>query len=271
MLAKGFIRPSRSPTGAPIFFVKKKDGSLRPCVDYRDLNEMTVKNRYPLPLISELLDRLGQAKFFTKIDLRGAYNLVRMKPSHEWKTAFRSRFGHFEYLVMPFGLTNAPAIFQSMMHDIFKEELDVFVIIYLDDILVFSHDIESHIEHVNQVLAKLRQYSLYAKLEKCEFHKTNIEFLGYLISSEGLAMAPNKVKCILDWQPPTSVTGVQSFLGFCNFYRKFIKNYSGIAKPLTDLTKKGNLFQWTPEAEKAFLALKSAITQAPLLAIYSGN
>ena len=265
MLAKGFIRPSKSPAGAPIFFVKKKDRSLRPCVDYRELNDMTIKNRYPLPLISELLDRLGNSKIFTKIDLRGAYNLVRMKSSHEWKTAFRSRFGHFEYLVMPFGLTNAPAIFQAMMNDIFSPELDIFVIIYLDDILIYSEDLSSHIAHVKIVLDRLRQFHLYAKMEKCEFHKSSIEFLGYIVSADGVAMSPDKVQSILEWKTPISVSGVQSFLGFCNFYRKFIKNYSTLAKPLTDLTKKSSSFQWTPTANAAFLALKEAVTQAPLL------
>jgi hypothetical protein len=265
MLQKGFIRLSKSPAGAPIFFVKKKDGCLRPCVDYRELNDITIKNRYPLPLISELLDRLGNAKIFTKIDLRGAYNLVRMKPGHEWKTAFRSRFGHYEYLVMPFGLTNAPAIFQSMMNDIFASELDIFVIIYLDDILIFSEDSNSHIGHVKTVLERLREFHLYAKLEKCEFHKSSIEFLGYIVSATGLAMAPDKIQCILDWKAPSTITGIQSFLGFCNFYRKFIQNYSALAKPLTDLTKKSTSFQWTPAANTAFLALKEAITQAPLL------
>jgi hypothetical protein len=265
MLAKGFIRPSKSPCGAPIFFVKKKDGSLRPCVDYRELNEMTVKNRYPLPLISELLDRLGDAKVFTKIDLRGAYNLVRMKPSHEWKTAFRSRFGHFEYLVMPFGLTNAPAIFQAMMNDIFRQELDQFVVIYLDDILIYSQDITSHINHINTVLSKLRKFNLYAKLEKCEFHKPSIEFLGYIVSAQGLSMSPEKIQSILDWKAPTTVTAVQSYLGFCNFYRKFINNYSALAKPLTDLTKKSIPFKWTSATDEAFNNLKVAITAAPVL------
>jgi hypothetical protein len=187
---------------------------------------------------------------------------------HHWNYFMKKHSGFFWLMlqqIMPFGLTNAPAIFQAMMNDIFREELDLSVIIYLDDILVFSQDRQSHIQHVNTVLAKLRDHHLYAKLEKCAFHKSSMEFLGYIVSSEGLAMAPDKIQCILDWKPPTSVTAVQSFLGFCNFYRKFIKNYSAIAKPLTDLTKKGISFQWTAAADRAFTALKSAITQAPLL------
>ena len=181
-LAKNFIRHSKSPAGAPILFVKKKDGSLRLCVDYRGLNKVTVKNRYPLPLISGLLDQLGQAKIYTKIDLRGAYNLVRIKEGDEWKTAFRTRYGHFEYNVMPFGLTNAPAIFQHLMNDVFREYLDRFVVCYLDDILIYSKDVEEHEEHVKLVLQKLREKGLYAKAEKCAFHQPKVEFwdISYL-------------------------------------------------------------------------------------------
>ena len=192
-LAKGFIRPSKSPAGAPIFFVKKKSGELRPCVDYTALNAMTVKNRGPLPLINDLLDRLRSAKFFLKLDLRGAYNLVRIKPGDEWKTAFRCHRGHFEYLVMPFGLTNAPAIFQSMMNTLFSDILDVFVIIYLDDILVFSNSLESHRSHVATVLSRLRENNLYAKLSKCSFDQDSVEFLGHTVSSFGISPLPEKV------------------------------------------------------------------------------
>lgn len=176
-LKKGFIRPSESPAGAPILFVKKKDGSLRMCVDYRGINKITIKNRYPLPLIAELLDRLKSAKVFTKIDLRGAYNLLRIKAGEEWKTAFRTRYGHFEYLVMPFGLTNAPASFQHLMNHNFR-------------------DLQSH---VIQVLDRLRQTQLYAKASKCEFHQTSVEFLGFVVSDQGLSMDTKKVKSITEW------------------------------------------------------------------------
>lgn len=264
-LAKGFIRPSKSPSGAPIFFVKKKDGSLRPCIDYRDLNEMTVKNRYPLPLLQDLLDRLVHAKVFTKIDLRGAYNLVRMKPGDEWKTAFRSRYGHFEYLVMPFGLTNAPAVFQHMMNDIFRDMIDIFVIVYLDDILIFSPDQETHDTHVKMVLSRLRENSLYAKLEKCSFDQDTVEYLGYIISPHGISMARDKVETIATWKQPDSKRAVQSFLGFANFYRRFVRNYSSLVKPLTDLTRSNSEFLWTDEATHAFEALKSAILSGPIL------
>jgi hypothetical protein len=265
-LAKGFILHSKSPAGAPILFVKKKDGSLRLCVDYRGLNSMTVKNRYPLPLIPQLLDQLSQAKVFTKIDLRGAYNLVRIKKGDEWKTAFRTRYGHFEYTVMPFGLTNAPAVFQHMMNDIFRDYLDQFVVIYLDDLLIFSKSQEEHDKHVALVLEKLREVGLYAKLEKCEFDKDSIEFLGYVISPEGIVMDKSKVDTLLSWAPPTTLKEVQSFLGFANFYRIFIKNYSSLVAPLTALTRKDCPFQWSTQAQQAFDKLKTKFTTAPILA-----
>lgn len=187
-LTNGFIRHSKSPTGTPIFFVKKKDGSLRLVVDYRGLNKITIRNRYPLPLIPTLLEQLNGAKHFTKIDLRGAYNLVCIRPGDEWKTTFRTRYGHFEYTVMPFGLTNASAVFQHMANDIFREFLDRFVVTYLDDILIYSHTQEQHDSHVRQVLGKLREFGLYAKLEKCQFDQDQVEFLGYIISAKGISM-----------------------------------------------------------------------------------
>ena len=264
-LEKGFIQPSKSPAGAPILFVKKKDGSLRLCVDYRGLNKITVRNRYPLPLIPELLDRLRTGKIFSKIDLWGAYNLVRIKPGDEWKTAFRTRYGHFEYKVMPFGLTNAPTVFQHMMNDIFREYLDHFVVIYLDDILVFSSNIKEHTRHVRLVLAKLREHGLYAKSEKCEFDRTSVEFLGYVISTQGITMDTRKVKTIQEWVVPTRVRDVQSFLGFANFFRRFIKGFSVIAQPLIALTRKDATFEWTTTAQKAYDLLKQAFTMAPVL------
>ena len=260
-----FIRHSTSPAGAPILFVKKKDGSLRLCVDYRGLNRITKKNRYPLPLIPSLLDQLRTAKRFTKIDLRGAYNLIRIKEGDEWKTAFRTRYGHFEYRVMPFGLTNAPAVFQHLMNDIFRDYLDQFVIIYLDDILIFSANPDDHDHHVRLVLQRLRQHGLYAKLEKCEFDVNTVEFLGYIISTEGISMDPKKIETVLNWATPANVTDVQRFLGFANFYRRFIRNYSKITTPLTALTRKQHKFDWSPSADAAFTTLKTAFTSAPIL------
>jgi RNase H-like domain found in reverse transcriptase/Reverse transcriptase (RNA-dependent DNA polymerase)/Integrase zinc binding domain/Retroviral aspartyl protease len=264
-LAKGFIRPSKSPAGSPQFFVAKKDGSLRPCVDYRELNALTIKDRTPLPLISDLIDRTAHAKIFTKIDLRGAYNLVRVKPGDEWKTAFRTRFGLFEYLVMPFGLTNAPAVFQRMMNTIFSDVIDVFVVIYLDDILVYSPDEESHVSHVRLVLSRLREYKLYAKLEKCEFHVSKVEFLGFVLSNGTVAMDPSKVSSVSTWPAPSSVREIQSFLGFVNFYRRFIPGFAKIAHPITSLTKKNTPFHWTVECQDAFEELKRLVTSQPIL------
>ena len=229
------------------------------------MNSDTVKNRYPLPLVSSLLDRLRHAKIFSKIDLRGAYNLLRIRKGDEWLTAFRSRFGHFEYLVVPFGLANAPAAFQHMMNDIFKQGLDIFIVIYLDDILIFSRSLDEHQHHVTFVLKLLRKHRLYAKLEKCSFHTTSIEFLGFMISPAGITMAPSKTKDILSWPAPRSVIELQSFLGFANFYRKFIFNFSSITTPLTDLTKKNVKFNWSSAHQLAFDSLKKSFTTAPLL------
>jgi hypothetical protein len=233
-------------------------------MDYRGLNKVTIKNRYPLLLISGLFDQLGQAKIHTKIDLCGAYNLVRIKEGDEWKTAFRTRYGHFEYNVMPFGLTNAPAIFQHLMNDVFREFLDDFVVCYLDDILVFSKNEEEHINHVRLVLEKLRTAGLYAKLEKCVFHQPQVEFLGYIISGEGLSMDPKKIRTVTEWKKPATIRDVQCFLGFVNFYRIFIRNYSKIAAPLTRLIRKDKL-EWNAEADQAFETLKKAFITTPIL------
>ena len=268
-LAKGFIQPSKSPAGAPILFVKKKDGSLRLCVDYRGLNKISIKNRAALPLIGESLDRLRRAKIFTKLDLRGAYNLVRIKEGDEWKTAFRTRYGHFETLVMPFGLTNAPATFQSFMNDIFRDLLDDFLIIYLDDILIFSNDPDKHAAQVEQVLARLRQHKLFIKAEKCEFDRNRCEFLGFVVSPNGVQMDNGKVKTVLDWPEPTSVKQLQAFLGFANFYRRFIPEFSRTCTPLTKLLKKDAHFSFGQPAKDAFAKLKTSFTTAPVLAHYN--
>jgi hypothetical protein len=264
-LNKGFIRHSKSPAGAPCFFVKKSDGSLRMCVDYRGLNKATIKNRYALPLISQIIPTLSKAKIFTALDLKGAYNLVRIKTGDEWKTAFRTRFGHFEYLVMPFGLTNAPAVFQHLMNDIFRDVLDMFVVIYLDDILIFSEDPKDHDIHVRLVLERLRKHKLFCNKKKCHFSVEEINFLGYKISSKGISMDPKKVDSISTWPVPKKVNDVQSFLGFANFYRKFIHRFSCLAKPLTLLLKKDSKFNWTADCQKAFDAIKDSFSSAPFL------
>ncbi|SOV09386.1 uncharacterized protein UDID_18575 [Ustilago sp. UG-2017a] len=260
-LAKGFISPSDSLAASPILFVKKKDGSLRLCVDYRGLNRITIRNRYPLPLIDELLDRLREARFFTRIDLRGAYNLFCIAKGDEWKTAFRTRYGLFQYNVMPFGLTNTPASFQHLMNDMFKDMLDRSLIIYLDDLLIYSSTLKQHQEHVLAVLARLRQAGLYAKAEKCQFSTSQTEFLGFVVSDQGVAMDPSKTEVITNWPVPKSVHDVQVFLGFCNFYRKFIPQYSRTAYPLTQLLRKeaqSAPFAWHNDAQQAFEQLRSA-------------
>ena len=265
MLSIGFIRSSNSPVGAPIFFVNKKDKTLRPCVDFRELNEATVKDRFPLPLISDLFDRVSNARYFSKIDLRGAYNLIRIKEGDEWKTSFRSCYGQFEYLVMPFGLANAPSIFQRMMQEIFADMWEDYVMIYLDDILIFSESLEDHIQQVKKVLQRLRENKLYAKQSKCEFFKEKIEFLGFILSSRGKMMAPSKVASISGWPKPNNKKDIQRFLGLANFYRRFVKNYSYIVAPLTALTRKEHEFCWNKKENEAFDRIKSLITTAPIL------
>jgi hypothetical protein len=264
-LTNGFIRSATSAHAAPVLFVRKKDGSLRLCVDFRGLNKITKKDRYPLPLISDLLDSPGRAKVYTKIDLRHAYHLVRIAPGDEWKTSFRTRYGSYEWLVMPFGLTNAPAAFQRFVNTIFADLLDVCVVVYLDDILIYSEDMASHKNHVKEVLRRLRENGLYAKPEKCEFHTTSVEYLGYLLSPDGLTMSADKVSTIQDWPEPRKVKDIQSFLGFANFYRRFIFNYSDIVVPLTRLTRKDTPWNFSDDCRAAFCKLKQAFSSAPIL------
>jgi hypothetical protein len=264
-LEKDFIRKSQSPCAAPILFVKKKDGSLRLCVDYRKLNAVTVKNKYPLPLIPELLDRLKGAAVYTCLDLRGAYNLVRIKEGEQWKTAFRTRYGLYEYNVMPFGLCNAPATFQFFINEALGDLLDKCATAYLDDILIYSKDVEQHERDVKEVLNRLRKYSLFVKLEKCLFSQSEVPFLGFIIGSGHIKMDPSKVDVVRDWPTPNSVLDIQTFLGFANFYRRFIKNFSLLTKPITSLLKKDCSFNWGRAQEEAFSKLKEAFTSSPIL------
>ena len=219
-LAKGFIRHSSSPAGAPVLFVKKADGSLRFCVDYRGLNEMTIKNRYPLPLIQETLARLQKARWYTKLDLRDGYYHLRIAEGEEWKTAFRIRYGHFEYQVMPFGLTNAPGSFQHFINDTLREFLDLFCTAFLDDILIYSDSQEENKKHTRQVLERLAEVGIHLKPEKCMFHVQEVDYLGLVITPGGLRMQEEKVATIRNWEDPKCLKDVQSFLGFANFYRR---------------------------------------------------
>ena len=265
-LASGFIRPSSSPAGAGFFFVGKKDGGLRPCIDYRGLNKITARNRYPLPLMSSVFELLQSSTLFTKLDLRNAYHLVRMREGDEWKTAFNTHTGHYEYLVMPFGLTNAPAVFQALINDVLRDMLDRFVFVYLDDILIFSKNPSEHVQHVRQVLTRLLKNNLFVKAEKCEFHVSKVAFLGYVVSEGRLLMDPKKVEAVRDWPVPKSIKETQRFLGFANFYRRFIRNFSSVAAPISALTRKGNSpFTWSHEADQAFRALKQRFISTPIL------
>ena len=271
-LQTGRIRPSKSPIGAPVFFIKKKDGGLRFIQDYRALNEITIKNGYPLPLIDDLIHRLRGAHYFTKLDVRWGYNNVRIREGDEWKAAFRTNRGLFEPLVMYFGLTNSPATFQTMMNDLFHDLImEGHVCIYLDDILIFTSDLETHRDVVRRVMEVLRANKLYLRAEKCEFEKTRIEYLGVIISHNHVEMDPVKVAGVAEWPTPKSRKEVQSFLGFTNFYRRFILNFSDDARPLFDLSKKDVTFRWGISEEEAFTKLKKSITSAPTLTLPSDN
>ena len=277
-LEKGWIRPSKSSAGAPVLFVPQKDGSMRVCIDYRGLNSITLKNRYPLPLISELLDRLSGSLIFSKIDLKNAYYRIRIKEGDEWKTAFRTKFGHFEYLVMPFGLTNAPATFQTYINQALRGLIDNFCIVYLDDILVFSKNAVEHENHLRLVMERLRDHDLYANPAKCSFFQTEVEFLGFIVDQQGLRMDPSRISAIAEWRshPPVTYRDVQVFLGFCNFYRRFIFGFSRIARPLHILLKgmrKGRKpgkigAEWGSSQNQAFNQLIDAFITTPVLRHY---
>ncbi|KAI2668804.1 Transposon Tf2-11 polyprotein [Labeo rohita] len=265
-LAKGFITPSTSPASAGFFFVKKKDGGLRPCIDYRGLNEVTVKYRYPLPLVPSALEQLRSARIFTKLDLHSAYNLIRIRAGDEWKTAFSTTSGHYEYRVMPFGLANSPSYFQAFINEVFRDMLNRWVIVYIDDILIYSSSLTEHIKHVRSVLQRLIAHQLYAKEEKCEFHQDNISFLGYIINADGVAMDEKKVNAVLKWPRPNTLRELQRFLGFANFYRRFIRHFSSVAAPLTAMVKKGSSrLAWSQPALQAFDDLRQRFTTAPIL------
>ena len=221
--------------------VKKKDESFRLCIDYRQLNKFTVKNKYPLPRIDDLMDQLRGASVFSKIDLRSGYHQIKVKAEDIQKTAFRTRYGHYEYQVMPFGVTNAPAIFMDYMNRIFHL-LDQFVIVFIDDILIYSKTFEEHEEHLRIVLQILKEKKLYAKLSKCEFWLEEVKFLGHVISNKGVLVDSTKVEAVLQWEPQNTVTEIRSFLDLAGYYRRFIEGFSKIALPLTQLTKKGQPF-----------------------------
>jgi hypothetical protein len=265
LLEAGFIQPSKSPYGAPIIFVPKPGGKLRMCVDYRALNSRTVKNRYPLPRIDEMLDRLEGASVFSKLDLQSGYWQIRIKEEDIPKTAFRTRYGHYEWKVLPFGLTNAPATFQSLMNSILRPYLDKFVVVYLDDILVFSRSPEEHEQHLQLVLEALEKAELYVGLSKCSFGCSQVHFLGHVVSADGVKPDPAKVAAVQEWPVPKSVRDVRSFLGLTGYYRRFIRHYAHTALPLTELTKGDSVWRWGQQQQSAFDSLKSSLSSSPVL------
>ncbi|GBG73443.1 hypothetical protein CBR_g16159 [Chara braunii] len=266
LVEKGWIRPSVSPYGSLVLFVpKKKEGTLRICIDYRGLNAITVKNREPLQGIDDLLDRVQGCRYFSKIDLKSGYHQIAIRPEDQHKTAFQTRYGPYEFVVMPFGLCNAPGTFQHTMNRIFHDYLDKFVIVYLDDILIFSKTVEEHVAHLDKVLGLLRQHKFKINGEKCEFGRTRVLYLGHEISTEGLKPDDAKAASIRDRPHPQYVTGMRSFLGMTGDYRTFMKNYSIVAAPLTDLTRLDTPWEWTDKCEAAFRHLKHALTHHEVL------
>ena len=269
--SKGFIRRSISPWGAPVLFMKKIDESLRLCIDYRQLNRVTISNQYPLPRINELFDQLQQSRVYSKIYMRSGYHQLRVQESDVPKTAFRTRYRCYEFLVMPFGLTNAPTDFMDLMNQVFQRYLDRFVIVFIDDILMYSSSSEEHSEHLRIVLQTLRERQLYSKLSKCQFWLDRVAFLGHVISVEGVNVDPKKREAVVNWKPPKNVSEVRSFLGLAGYYRKFVEGFSKIAAPLTKLTKKDVKYDWVDSCQQSFEELKGRLTLAPVLALPNGR
>ncbi|GJY57319.1 putative reverse transcriptase domain-containing protein [Tanacetum coccineum] len=268
---KGFIRPSSSPWGAPVLFIKKKDGSLWMCIDYRELNKLTVKNRYPQPRIDDLFDQLQRSSVYSKMDLRSGYHQLRVREEYISKTAFRTRYGHYEFQVMPFGLTNAPAVFMDLMNRVCKPYLDKFVIVFIDDILIYSKNKQEHEEHLKIILELLKKEELYAKFSKCEFWIPKVQFLGHVIDNKGIHVDPAKIESVKDWASPKTPTEIRQFLGLAGYYRRFIEGFSKIAKPMTKLTQKKVKFEWGDKQEAAFQLLKQKLCSAPILALPEGS
>jgi hypothetical protein len=265
LLEKGYIRPSTSPWAAPVLFVEKKDGTKRMCIDYRCLNEVTVKNEYPLPRIEDLFDQLRGASVLSKIDLRSGYHQLRIRPSDIPKTTFITKYGLYEFTVMSFGLTNAPTYFIYLMNSVFMVYLDKFVVVFIDDILIYSQNEQEHEEHLRKVLQRQLDCQLYAKLSKCKFWISKVLFLGHIINRDGLAVDPKKVAAILGWKAPKDVRRIKSFIGMAGYYRRFIEGFSKIVRPMTALLAKKVEFKWTLPCQESFETLKKKLTTTPVL------
>ena len=267
LISKGWVRDSMSPCAVPVILVPKKDGTWRMCSDCRALNNITIKYRHPIPRLDDLLDELHGACYFSKIDLKSGYNQIRIREGDEWKTAFKTKYGLYEWLVMPFGLTNAPSTFMRLMNHILREFIGKFVVVYFDDILIYSTSLDLHIDHLKSVLTVLREEQLYANLEKCIFCTNHVVFLGFVVSSKGVQVDEEKVRAIQEWPTPKSVTEVRSFHGLASFYRRFVKDFSTLAAPLNEVLKKNVGFKWGEKQEEAFNVLKQKLTNAPILAL----
>jgi hypothetical protein len=265
LLDKGYVRESLSPCAVPVILVPKKDGSWRMCVDCRAINNITVRYRHPIPRLDDMLDELSGSTVFSKVDLRSGYHQIRMKLGDEWKTAFKTKFGLYEWLVMPFGLTNAPSTFMRLMNEVLRAFIGRFVVVYFDDILIYSKSLEDHLDHLRAVFNALRDARLFGNLGKCTFCTDRVSFLGYVVTPQGIEVDKAKIDAIQSWPPPKTVTQVRSFLGLAGFYRRFVKDFSSIAAPLNELTKKDVPFVWGNTQEEAFMILKDKLTHAPLL------
>jgi hypothetical protein len=267
LLEKGHVRESMSPCAVPVLLVPKKDGTWRMCVDCRAINNITVKYRHPIPRLDDMLDELHGSCIFSKIDLKSGYHQIRIKEGDEWKTAFKTKYGLYEWLVMPFGLTNAPSTFMRLMNHVLRAFIGRFVVVYFDDILIYSKNLDDHVVHVKSVLDVLRKERLFANLKKCTFYTDKLVFLGFVVSAQGIQVDEEKVRAIQDWPSPTSVGNVRSFHGLASFYRRFVKDFSSLAAPLTEVIKKNVGFRWGEEQEKAFQIIKEKLTNAPLLSL----
>jgi hypothetical protein len=268
LLDLGLIHPSVLPWGALVIFMRKKDGLWRLCIDYCQLNKATIKNQYLFPRIYDLFDQMKGVIVFLKIDLRSGYHQLRIKEYDVPKTAFKTRFGHYEFTVLPFGLTNSLGVFMSLMNDVFHEYLDKFVQVFIDDNLIYSWMMDEHDEHLRLVLQCLQEHKLYGKLSKCSFYQSKIHYLGHVISGEGIALDTTKVKDIMEWSAPTNVPEVCSFVGLAGYYRQFIEGFSKIENMIIELQKKNQKFIWTEKCMEAFRRLKELLTIASILKVH---